>query len=306
MEKFLRQYELKIERFNGQPDSSGRIVATAPTSYLTTPKDLTLELTIQRQALGTSQTGTFRIFNLSEQSRESIFKDSFNTVDARGLQLRAGYLGSPLALIFSGTIQSCQSFRESGSNNNITEVQAFDGGYAISNSQSAKEFPANTSNADKIKALAADLPNVQNTIIGNFPNLSPRAETINGSTWKAIMELSDNKAFIDQGTLVVLNDKEVVNFGITLDKGNILGTPRRSETLVEVDVIFEPRVAVGTFVDLNSSTNKWLNGRWKVYSVRHSGVISPAVAGELITTITLWNGGQDLQYINGSRMTGIQ
>jgi hypothetical protein len=80
---------------------------------------------------------------------------------------------------------------------------------------------------------------------------------------------------------------------ITSDTG-LLGTPRKLGALVEVDMIFEPRIAVNQYVELQSEET-YFSGQYAVLGINHHGTISGALCGDAITTLSLWSGIQALE-----------
>jgi len=70
----------------------------------------------------------------------------------------------------------------------------------------------------------------------------------------------------------------------------LLGSPIRNQTKIIVQTIFEPKIRLGTLINIESDTVKFVNGIYKVYSIEHSGVFSQTKEGKLITTIGLFIG----------------
>jgi len=66
--------------------------------------------------------------------------------------------------------------------------------------------------------------------------------------------------------------------------------PRRQNTYIQVDIIFEPRIQVGQIVEIVSQIDPRFNGQWKVQGIKHSGTISGAVGGDCKTTLQLFYG----------------
>ena len=85
----------------------------------------------------------------------------------------------------------------------------------------------------------------------------------------------------------VLSDVSIPK--ITSTSG-LLGTPRRRDAQLEIDLIFEPKMVVGQLVEVESSTASVFNGQFKVIGIHHSGTISGAVASEVKTTLNLFIG----------------
>jgi hypothetical protein len=142
-----------------------------------------------------------------------------------------------------------------------------------------------------LSLLANQLPNMNGTpLIGDFPTVSPRGQVLFGNAWDLMVQQSKGLAFIDNNQLKVLNWNEYVTgelATISADSG-LLGAPKRTETTLEFDLIFEPRLTLRQIVMLNSSTQPLYNHEWMVLALEHRGTISPSVAGECLTSVTLW------------------
>jgi hypothetical protein len=57
-----------------------------------------------------------------------------------------------------------------------------------------------------------------------------------------------------------------------------------------IDMIFEPTIRLGSLVQINSTTFKWINAQYKVIGITHKGIFSGTKEGKLITTLKLWIG----------------
>jgi hypothetical protein len=108
------------------------------------------------------------------------------------------------------------------------------------------------------------------------------------------MTITDGNMFIDFERAYFLLDDDVIDGNIaSLNLGNtLLGSPKRKDGIITIETIFEPRIIVGQWIDIQSSTTPYLNGTYKVLGVSHDGVISGAKGGSMITTIDLFIGTQ--------------
>lgn len=303
MEKFNPIYSLKVEVDNGVGTSPLRAEFTA-NKFIEITRPYTLEFQIERQNSSSAQTGSFRIYGLGEQTRNAIQKDIFQFTQLRAIQLRAGYdnpNGKFMALVFNGTVKTAYSFRKDGIW--ITEIEAYDGGFPMANGNNVAitQAPGFTA-AATILQLAKLLPGLTgNPIIGDFPSKNKRGEVLFGNIWDLIEQKSNGFAFIDNGQVKALNFWEVIQGAlpeISAESG-MLGSPKRTTSTLEFDMLFEPRLTLGQIVRVNSVTNHQFNRDWKVIGFEHRGVISEAVAGDLITSVRLWFTTQDLQLISG-------
>ncbi len=312
--KFQRTYTMAIEQMSASVGADGEVVSN-PSTYVKLPPELTVEFQISRVALSEAGHANFKLYNVPTSITESILKDYFNGQDVRGMVFNAGYVGQSLPRVFNGQLMNLNVSRASGATDNIIDMEVLDTGWDRDYAMCLKDgnplppFPAGTSVAEKVIALAALMPNVNpNIVIGQsfFLDKSTRPDTYSGLVWPVICELTGNKAFIDSGTLYVLGDYDVAPTSdvFVLDDTVILGSPRRSRTVLELKIIFEPSIKNGMCVTVNSDIAGEYNGNWKVYQVEHNGTISPAVDSGLVTTLTLWKGSGVSPSLAGAQSKG--
>lgn len=279
MRKFQRNYKL-IYTIPGE-DGEG------PTD-ITIRYPFTLEFDINRNTFASANEATFRIYNLAESTREKIFQDAFNINRFVFVELYAGY-GINLPLIFTGRVM--QAYHSKQGTDIITEIQALDND--IVQSYSNKSFQDGTPKKDIVKSLVDDMPNTQLGAIGTLEGSIDHQAIFEDGTFNAISRLTGGNVFVDLGKLNVLNPNEVLGdvgiYKITSATG-LLGTPRRRDASLELDMIFAPEIAVGQLVEIDSMTNKEYNGQFKVCGINHKGTISGAVCGEAVTTVSLFVG----------------
>lgn len=271
MDKFGRNYILEVQTQNG--------------STLTITLPFTVEFDITRNTLTSANVCQVRIFNLSEKNRNQI---RFNVSDYgqfRLVRLRAGY-GSNLPVIFTGNISQAWSVREG--TNFITQIECYDGGFAFANGLTSAQFPAGTSQRDIIKNLASSLPNVSLGVVGDYPGSLSRGNSYSGATTDILREITGSGFFVDNGKANALNTNEYIDDGagvaVINSKSGLLGTPVLEQTIVRFDMLFEPQLTLGQKIILESDTANNFNGAYKVTGVKHRGMISEAVCGEVITT----------------------
>ena len=276
--------------------------ATGQSQNITIPDSCTIEFSISRQSLSSSQKGTFNIKGLAPATRDAIYKDRFNTADVRAIQFHAGY-GNFAPLIFNGQVFQAYSEKPEGAPEVTTSIEAFDGGFQQSNGFIAAGLPVppNTPTSDVINQLGVSLPTGGlSPIIGRFPQTNLRHEVLFGNTWSLIQQKSGGVATIDNGVLKVLNLNEYIfseSVPFIDSSTGLLGSPRRSGVLVEWDTLFEPRLQLFQLVQLSSTVNPKFNGIWKVMGFTHNGVISPTEAGDNRTTFSILFGTSALSLV---------
>lgn len=300
--KFNRNYYLTVDFQDGN-------------SLIIEPP-FTIEFDINRQILSGSNAGQIRIYNLSAINRNLLRFDfsnygapsNFNT-----LTLYAGY-GDNLPVIFTGNINQAWSVREG--TDFITTVQCFDGGLALVNGNipPGPPYPAGISMENVYKSLMGYLPNVSFGAIGpsftsnnGSPITTSRSNSYSGNAADVLRELSGNAFFIDNGKSYILGNNESIIGQVTLINASsgLLNTPLREQSTVTFDMIFEPGVILGQYIQLysltfpqlnsaNNSSSDNVNGFYKIVSIKHRGIISPAVCGDAITTLQFFLGPQSL------------
>lgn len=245
----------------------------------------TIEFDITRNTLTSANICQIRIYNLSEKNRNQIRFNVNEYFTFRSVRLRAGY-GTNLPTIFSGNISQAWSVREGV--NFITQIECFDGGFAFNNGSTNTTFPAGTQQSTVISTLAESLPHLSLGAVGSYPGQLSRGNTYSGATVDILRELTGEGFFVDVGKANALGTNEYIsNVGgtLTIDaQSGLLGTPILEQTIVKFDMIFEPELHVAQRIFLNSLTEKNFNGYYKVTAVKHRGMISAAVCGEVITT----------------------
>lgn len=277
MIKFLRNYVLTVQTQNGD--------------NLTIAPPFTIEFDITRNTLTSANVCSIRIYNLSQNNRNAIRFNIMDTGDFRAVELRAGYGETQnLPVIFSGNITQAWSVRESV--NFITAIECFDGGFAFANAETNVVFPSGTAQLTVLQTLAGSLPNVSLGAIGSYPGSLSRGAAIAGSTTDQLATISGGGFFIDNGKAHVLGDSECLEGEMLVinSSSGLLGTPVREQTILNFDMIFEPRLIVGQKIQLDSGTGANFNGFYKIISLKHRGMISQAVCGDAITSVGMFYG----------------
>jgi hypothetical protein len=275
--KFNRSYILKIE--------------TGDNEFVEIIPPFTLEFNIQRNNLASSNTGHFVIYNLNTANRSKIYKDIYDVGTFRAVQLWAGYAekaGDLIPLCFNGNIKRAFSHRQGPDFR--TELECYDGQISNTMSDIGLTLPAQISTKGIIEAIAKNIKEVSGVTVGNkFTDLSNRSTAIMGNPSEILSQLTGNQSYIDSGNLYALNKDEVVLGDIRLinvDNG-LLGTPKKQETMVEIEMLFEPRIKPSQLIELQSTSETRFNGYYKVTGIIHKGTISGAIGGDARTNLTM-------------------
>ena len=244
-------------------------------------------------SLNNTNAGSFQFYNLSQEVRGKLWRDIYNNGSKKIIMtLYAGY-GNNMPMVFQGYVQFCTSNKPSGSVDWITEVQAFVGGEMFQQGYINATFNKGTTLTDVVNYMLEDTSELSaGCITSQIPAFS-RNHTFIGQTLDLLgREYGGYDIFIDKGKLHILGDNEVVKgdlLVITSETG-LLGTPRRANAYVELDMLFEPQIKIGQAVSLISDSSEYIKGlnqAYKVVAIQHNGVISSRVCGTLKTTLTL-------------------
>jgi hypothetical protein len=301
-QKFGRTCRLSLEvKTENKVDSS---FDGSTNNNLIIPPEFSVEFDIQRAALGSSQTATFKVYNLGEATRKLIYADEYDAANRfRAIQFRAGYKDF-MPLIFNGAIKKAYSQRQGV--DMITTIEAWDGAFAMASGFTAQTVVAGTPLNKVLADLSASLPQTAGEpIVGAFSGTSARGKVLFGNTWNIIRQESDNLAIIDNGQVKILQPNEAIasDIPVITSASGLLSSPARSGQVIELDMLFEPRFTLGQIVKLESTTNALYNGTYKVMGFTHRGMISPSVAGDAKTTVKLWLGTEAINLITGTALT---
>lgn len=283
-EKFNPSFDLSVFPAREQEDTSLNLSSANVRVRL----PFTIDFNIVRQNFSSASNATIKIFNLNPETRELIRFDKIKYGVDKPVMLQAGY-GENISVVFTGNIQQAFSIREGV--NFITEIRAFDAGYAIINSVAdvLPPFKKGTPYVQIIRSLIESMPGITVGGIGDFPGAISRDTSYSGSTIEVLDTLTNNSFFIDNLKGYALNKYDVIPTGDLIDvidaEAGLIGTPRREQNYIYFDMLFEPKVTVGQRIFLRSATAESFNGFKKITSITHNCLISESVAGNRITTL---------------------
>lgn len=277
MQKWTRNYVLTV-----QVDENAK-------EYIDIKMPLTVSFHIKRSVNSECNTATITVLNLAESTRRKVFLDNYKFMYYKGVELRAGYGEEveTLPLIFKGNITS--AFSKRNGVDYETTIEALDGGFAYVNATSTRQFAKGTTDKQALKALIADLPNIEPGKIGNLNSALPRGNSVSGSTIDIISQYSDDNFFVDLEKMNCLLNNEGFygNIQVINSSCGLLGSPLREEAYLTFEMIFEPRLQIGQFVKLEPSTEQIYDGTYRVVGIEHSGIISDAQSGQCKTKVML-------------------
>ncbi len=278
-----------MEKFSLAVETSEIDPTTRLRRILTIEPPFTLELDVVRNILSSANFGTVRVKSLNEANRTRLRKNVYDDDINRQLILRAGYEKN-LPIVFAGTVKQAWSWRESGATEFTTQLDCFDGGFAFLNGITSQNFPAGTNTQDLYINLLRNLPGVTPGYIGEFDGKLLRGNVYNGTTAEILAELTGGAFFIDKQKAHILKDNEYIPgqvLKINAASG-LLGTPLREDNIVYLDMVFEPMAQVGQLAEIESTESSTFAGTYKIISVKHRGVISESISGQLVTSVGLF------------------
>lgn len=296
--KFGRAYHLTVEGRSGGP-------------AISIDFPLTLEFNVQHHIFASTNVAELSLYNLSAASRSEI---SFNLVNRPPRQfkvvLRAGYLSqvqlglrsNPQSLpkIFDGSVNV--AYTERCGSNLVTRINAFDNGDTTSG-QPAAVFPPNfsvpkgTLFPDMVsKVMSCLLPNVSvgAVLVSPTPKPLTRARQFTGPVWPVLVDLArevpGSKLYVENGVCNLLGQNITLGtnyLGVLRAETGLLDVPRFTGLNVMAKCVFEPSLAIGKTLELQSALNRSINGKYKVVAYSHSGTISGVESGEAVSDLTL-------------------
>lgn len=281
--KFQRKYKLTVQGKSGN------------TYVIQDP--LTVIFDINRRSTGAANTGHFMLYNLSPDVRNDVQYDNAFDGVGRPFQFSAGYASEGYqTVLYKGTLQRALSYREGP--DVITEITVLDGGEMIQKSQIelTLNYPWDPKAASAQIIQTMGLHGVTFGAIGSLFNRFKRSRGITwiGSTWDILRKLAVNQkgyACVDLEKVYMLAQNDVLVIPGTiqqLDSGTgLIGTPRRTNYVVDAQMLFEPRVQLLQSLKLVSTINPNVNGTYSVQAVGHRGIISASKDGGAITSLSL-------------------
>ena len=288
MQKWIRNY--RAEFLIGNLDENRKFI---PEEKITVEYPVTCQLDIDMGSLNSNgNRGTFQFYNLPENIRTKLWLDFWELGKKNKtiiLNFYAGYQ-NVMPLVYVCCLQECTSQKPSGSVDWITQAWGYVGksldGWSFINQTASK----GTKIEDLLQNILKDMPDVKLGYIS--PTIQPlrRNRTFIGQTLDILgREYGGYDFVIDKGELSILSGDEVLPGDILVitDSSGLLGSPRRSNLFVEVDMLFEPGLKIEQAVELLSDSMPQYNSLYKVIQIKHKGVISARQGGKLITTVTL-------------------
>lgn len=311
MEKFYKTYSIRFDI--GTLDFKRKTpIEINETIYVTYP--ITAEFAIGRSISTGTNSAIVTLYNLDENKRRLLYKDSTDIGTYIMMTISAGHDGQGCD-IYRGSIDSCYSIRNGGETEYKTVIDSRDAMLDMYLGKTTQSFDAITKTPTRLEQMATSLVDLvfgdelkNGTAISQNIEFSESERGTNntGKTLKMLRETSYDKdgnqtMSIDLGRIYFLDQRKdiVESFGvleIDCDKG-MLGSPRRRNEHISVEMLFEPEARLNQLAVLTSTTVPWLNQAYKIMGVSHNGIISGSKDGALTTTLDLFTGFVEWQYV---------
>lgn len=279
-EKQQRIYRLTVQAV----DDKGNPIQKITT--ITNP--ITIEFSVNRTLFADVNSLDLSLYNLAPDTYNLLFFDYFN-MKGRTVTLEAGYETTGLSTIFIGDVWSCFTSREGSET--ITKMRCFVG---LRTMQLHTDVTLAGASRDRVLAKVAQDMNLGINIYSGKDQKFSRPVVLSDNPMRIAQQYSNESAYIDNGNLIILNDVDAIKGEVPLvnDESGLLGVPRHEDAVLRIDMIFEPRFVIGQIIEINSRIHPMFNGQYKVYGIKHEGVISGAEAGRVITTLEMLVGSQ--------------
>jgi hypothetical protein len=213
---------------------------------------------------------TISITNISKEIREKILSES-NVLDRnvknKKISVYAGRKSTGYTLIFKGDIRQAKATQPPDIK---IEFQTFtsDALKYESTLRSGGEFI-------KLSALSQKIAtSLQKRLVFEATDKQVGSYSYTGSKLKEVEKLAEAgnvNAYIDDDTLVVKNSNvPLKGFEFNIDKNNgMIGKPEINERGVTVKILFDPRVIVGSKINITSEFEPNANGSWTVFKITY-------------------------------------
>lgn len=269
-------------------------ILTPDRELITIRPPFSINFKIVRNTLASANTIKLNIFNLSPKTRNRIFKDRYSIAEYWQLVVRAGY--ERLETVFQGNIYESISYKGQGSTEYVTIIDGFDGLNGIQNGFTSTSIESGTPQTSVINGIIKDMPNIVKGIFGKpTEGTNDRGKVLMGKSADVLTEEVEGQYFIDNETLNIIEDDEYLPGQVLLlDQNQLLSTPKRRDTLLDVEVLFVPEAKIGLLCEVRSS-NEVYNGQYKTMGFTHDVTISNAEGGVAKTILSLYAGAAGLR-----------
>jgi len=230
--------------------------------------ELRCRFRIEKSVLKTPNTAVIEIYNLNENSR-NVLQDE----DAIIL-LEAGYQGNQRG-VFVGDVTKVEHRRIDA--DRVTIVEAGDGNNALNESVISKSYASGTNISNVITDIISTFKGVSfsqnlNTVITSARQLITGG-SFEGASEQVLDDLLSSYGLsfsIQDGELLVSGDASLEDSEVQIVSAStgLIQSPAKTDTGVSFEMLLEPRIRPGSFIQLDSESIK---GLYRATKVVHDG-----------------------------------
>ena len=250
---------------------------------------ITMEFNVIREPFSGAPSAQIGLFNLNPSTRRELFLDFLDVENIRQIDIEAGYVNGKFDLIHRGRVE--HAFVEKRGCDVVLVVLSI-AGMAVFDPNLNITIDAGTTLEDAIDNVMNNINSVKKGTMSIQNYTFQKPVSFSGDPLGVIKEYTKGDCFEDLGLLNILDMDEILKGDIFVidDETGLLGVPEKQRTTITVKCVFEPRLKVGQGIEINSRIAPEFNGQYKVYGVKHSGIIGETQAGQCITQIQLITG----------------
>lgn len=221
--------------------------------------ELRFSFAIRRGDLQTPNSADIRVYNLSDQTADSI-RQTLPTPEFTRVVIQAGYEGN-YGVIFDGEIKQVRRGRESPTDTYL-DITAADGDSAYNFAISAVSIAAGTPQTDQIGAVLQGMAQY-GISKGYLPELKgnplPRGKAVFGMTRDELRKLAKNTSTswsIQDGKVnfVPLTAYMPGEIPVLTSQTGVIGLPEQTQDGIKIRCLLNPNIKIGQVVQLDNAS----------------------------------------------------
>lgn len=303
--------KLNWKLFYEKKDENGKSIITIEIPSKNSENNFSCKFTIERNYGAEINQSRIQIYNLSPNTRKILRKDKFKTNEFDKISFFAGQEGN-LSLLFEGNVREAESF-DVGEVDIVTQITGLDGSFLVYNTFANHTINSNvsyeivfnkffndfTKKAKEFQEVFALEPLTNETMHFLKTTTTKQPLTLFGNAWEEMSNFFGNGLFIDNGKLNFLPINFLPQKNVTVLKAQtgLKSVPKVSNTTLEAELMFSPKIKVGDMVEIQTAKDNFFNGKqFKIFGLKHSGMISQTTETLVNTTLSLGRFNSDIYY----------
>ncbi len=212
--------------------------------------NLKIDFSVSKGIGSKQNTATIAIWNLTKSHRRQLGEE-FDKIE-----LKAGYEGGPLSVIFKGDIRDVTHTKETADVK--SEMECGDGDEAIGKGAVSKTFPAGTKPKAVVEYLQSEMPGTTKGEMKGIDDLPAYKRPVSLYGWAAreMDKLGREHGFywsIQNGEVqAVKNDKVLSGTTVVSKETGMIGIPTVTDKGVKIKALLNPEIAPGRTIDVRS------------------------------------------------------